>query len=360
MAVEAVLEEDGELGLILASTDGERGRVRLAGITPGTQAERCPGLASITEAGEDGVHAARGMLLASLQVGASPPLDVRTVGYMECVELIKTSIRPLTFVWTPMVEPSLAPPPIVDESLDPEPRAVSSSGGGGGGDSGDAVESGMATLRRRISRALSRSSIDDEAQDEDSTSTSPLDSEDLSGLSWASSNPESLGQLPRVQLSCGVDEQPPSQDGPATTSTPSSVGEAGLESQWKDRERAAHREGYLSQREDGFLSRWQRRWFVVHYGVLNVYKDYDVFCRETKQAGQDTTRSPSLRRHSSSSRQIVVDKDDVVDEHAHANACPDTNGQEEFDFAIRLPMDRTLTLRAANQVCGFLCPIPLL
>jgi hypothetical protein len=360
MAVEAVLEEDGELGLILASTDGERGRVRLAGITPGTQAERCPGLASIMEAGDDSLHAARGMLLATLRVGASPPLDVRAVGYTECVELIQTHIRPLTFVWTPMVEPTLAPPPIVDESSDLEPHAASSSRSGGGGDDDDddggAAESGMATLRRRVSQALSRSSIDDEVQDGGSTPTGPVDSEDSSGLSWTSSNPESLGQLPRVQLSCGVDEQAPSLDGPAATTTPRSVGEAGLETQWKDRERAAHREGYLSQREDGFLSRWQRRWVVVDYGVLNVYKDYEVFCKEKKQAGQDATRPPSVRRRSSSSRQIVVDREDVVDDHADPDASPDTSGQEEFDFVIRLPMDRTLTLRASNQVCGLLRP----
>jgi hypothetical protein len=60
---------------------------------------------------------------------------------------------------------------------------------------------------------------------------------------------------------------------------------------------------------------------------------------------------PSLRRRSSSSRQIVVDREDVVDhDHPHPDASPATRGREEFDFVIRLPMDRTLTLRASNQV----------
>lgn len=343
MAIEAVFEEDGELGLILASTDGEHGHVRLAGITPGTQAERCQALVSRMQAG---------MLLETLQVGESPPVDVGTVGYMECVELIKTHIRPLTFVWTPMVEPTLATACTADpDSSDLGPHAISGSGtvstgvSGGGG-----AESGITTLRRRVGRALSRNVIDDEAQDRLSTPMDLVGSDDASGLSWTSSNPESFGQLPRVQLSCGGYTRPPSQDGPAATSTPRSVGKADVETQWKDRERAAHREGYLSQREDGFLSRWQRRWFVVDHGVLNVYKDYDVYCKEKNPPGQDASRSPSLRRHSSSSRQVVVGREDVVDDHAAPENNPATRGQEEFDFIIRLPKDRTLTLRASNQV----------
>lgn len=338
MAVEAVFEEDGELGLVLASTDGERGRVRLAGITPGTQAERCRGHGRMVSSMEEG------LLLKTLQVGESPPLDGEMIGYLDCVELIKTQIRPLTFVWMPMEEPTLAPPSIADSSV--EPHDVSS------GDSGGGAESGIATLRRRVSRALSLSSVDDSIEDGGAPTTADLvESRDSSGLSWTSSNPDSLGQLPRVQLPCSVDKEPTDQDRPAATSTPRSVGEVDLEKQWKDRERAAHREGYLSQREDGFLSRWQRRWFVVDYGVLKVYKDYDVYCKEKKQAGQDATRSASLRRRSSSSRQIVVGSEDVVDDHAALDDCLDTRGQEEFDFLIRLPMDKTLTLRASNQVC---------
>ena len=343
MAIEAVFEEDGELGLILASTDGEHGHVRLAGITPGTQAERCQALVSRMQAG---------MLLETLQVGESPPVDVGTVGYMECVELIKTHIRPLTFVWTPMVEPTLATACTADpDSSDLGPHAISGSGAvstgvsGGGG-----AESGITTLRRHVGRALSRNVIDDEAQDRLSTPMDLVGSDDASGLSWTSSNPESFGQLPRVQLSCGGYKRPPSQDGPAATSAPRSVGKADVETQWKDRERAAHREGYLSQREDGFLSRWQRRWFVVDHGVLNVYKDYDVYCKEKNPAGQEASRSPSLRRHSSSSRRVVVGREDVVDDHAAPENNPATRGQEEFDFIIRLPKDRTLTLRASNKV----------
>ena len=240
------------------------------------------------------------------------------------------------------------------DSSDLEPNATSGSGtvshgvSSGAVSGGGGAESGIATLRRRVSRALSRNVIDDEPQDRLSTPMVVVGSDDANGLSWTSSNPESFGQLPRVQLSCGGYKQPPSQDVPAATPTPRSVSRADLETQWKDRERAAHREGYLSQREDGFLSRWQRRWFVVDHGVLNVYKDYDVYCKE--KAGQDASRSPSLRRHSSSSRQVVVGREDVVDDHAALDNSPATRGQEEFDFIIRLPKDRTLTLRASSQV----------
>jgi hypothetical protein len=337
----AVFEEAGPLGLILASTDGERGRVRLAGIAPGTQAERCRGLAGVET----------GLLLESLRVGQAPALDVTEVGYLECVELIKTQVRPLAFVWVPEAQPILAPP--VGAYSPAAPADAEPPGSTSGSTS--VAESGMATLRRRVTRALSRSSIDDGVPEvAPPAAVDHVDADDFSGLSWTSSNPDSLGQLPRVQLACSVDQES-GQDvvvpGAAGSPTISTGDEADLEMQWKQRERAAHREGYLSQREDGFLSRWQRRWFVVDYGVLKVYKDYDAYRKDERQAGEDATRSPSLRRRSSSSRQIVVSGEDVVGDHTDADSTSlDTRDQEEFDFLIRLPMDKTLTLRASNQV----------
>ena len=326
---EAVFVEPGPLGLILASTGGESGRVRLVGITPGTQAENHD-LAAVV-----------GAVLAKLRVGDAGALeDVAAVPYLECVELIKTKVRPLAFIFEVLEEP----PPICDASVAAAAvQQPSPTGGAGAGDG-----SGMATLRRVVSRALSRSSIDEGVLEVPTPAVADLVAEDdISGLTWTTSHPDSLGQLPRVELACGMEQDRASFGAGAAGGSPNRTDEADLEKQWKQRERAAHREGYLSQREDGFLARWQRRWFVVNYGVLKVYKDYDEYRKEKQQPDQDA-RSPSMRRKSSLSRQIIVSGEDVDDRALDTSL--EIREQEAFDFLIRLPMDKTLTLRASNQV----------
>ena len=54
-------------------------------------------------------------------------------------------------------------------------------------------------------------------------------------------------------------------------------------------------------------------------------------------------------RRTSSSRQIVVSGEDVVDSERDVDSV-DTRDHGEFEFVIRLPMDKTLTLRASSQV----------
>ena len=330
--------EAGPLGLILASTGGESGRVRLVGITPGTQAEN------------HDLAAAVGAVLAKLRVGDAEQQDVVALPYLECVELLKTKVRPLAFVFE--VECGSLPPPICDASAAAAGAAAQPSPTGG---AGAGAESGMATLRRVVSRALTRSSIDEGVLE---TTPTPAVADlvavdDISGLTWTTSHPDSLGQLPRVELDMdqggsgfGAGAGAGAAAGAGAWS-PTRTNEADLEKQWKQRERAAHREGYLSQREYGFLARWQRRWFVVNYGVLRVYKDYDQYRKEKQQPDQDATRSSSMRRRSIS-RQILVSGEDVDDRALDTSL--ELRDQEAFDFLIRLPMDKTLTLRASNQV----------
>ena len=89
---------------------------------------------------------------------------------------------------------------------------------------------------------------------------------------------------------------------------------------------------------------------MVDYGVLKVYKDYEYYRKEKQhRAGDDAAGSAPLRRRTSSSRQIVVSGEDVVDSERDVDSV-DTRDHGEFDFVIRLPMDKTLTLRASSQV----------
>ena len=313
-----VFDDEGPLGLVLASTDGERGRVKLAGITPGSQAEeRCGGDLAPAVAG--------GLLLASINEE-----DVSHIPYLDALEKIKTAARPLCVAFE--LEPA-PPPPIAAPS-------------GRSSRDGESVGSG---LWRVVSKALSRSALRDAPAVQPPPTVADLVAvDDISGLKWTSSNPDSLGQLPRVELSSAADE---GEGAPhAGAWSPASATEADPETQWKQRERAAHKEGYLSQREDGFLARWQRRWFVVDYGVLKVYKDYEYYRKEKQhRAGDDAAGSAPLRRRTSSSRQIVVSGEDVVDSERDVDSV-DTRDHGEFDFVIRLPMDKTLTLRASSQV----------
>ena len=94
---------------MLAPTGGESGRVRLVGITPGTQAEN------------HDLAAAVGAVLAKLRVGDAEQQDVAALPYLECVELLKTKVRPLAFVFeVECGSPSAAahlPPPICEVSV---------------------------------------------------------------------------------------------------------------------------------------------------------------------------------------------------------------------------------------------------
>jgi|EP01046_Picozoa_sp_COSAG06_P057817 hypothetical protein len=87
-ALEIVLSDPGELGLIIESTEpgNVQGRVRLCGVRPGSQAERSL---------PPHVTAAMPLLLTSIRVAGAAATELQGRQYIDCVELIQTEERPV-------------------------------------------------------------------------------------------------------------------------------------------------------------------------------------------------------------------------------------------------------------------------
>jgi serine/threonine protein kinase len=326
--MEVVFRGGGALGLILAGDDAG---AALVGLAP-PSCRRAEPHRTLSKALKGG----RALLVASVcGAGSTAPVDTRRRSYTDVVKLLKGAPRPLTVSF-----------------VDP---------------------------RSPLQRGLSAGS---------GTQTPPSSRASSTGLTWTAGSVDSLGQLPRAQLDHDEpdDHEPSPQRSSASSPRDGSSGAGGggrgstsprgdgsgiadIERQWKQRERMAHREGYLHQREDGFLSRWQRRWFVLDYGNLKVYKDYDTYQKERQEevaveaaavaadsaanaaaaAAAREQPSPRPRRppRSRSQRDIIVSSQDLVDDSGGADP-DDSRELTEFDFELRLPLNKTLTLRASS------------